>query len=66
MTGPLFVLWSVKHSRWWERHGIGYCETLDRAGLYTSEQCDRIEHGSQRAGRYDQISVRIPAAAVGK
>lgn len=61
----LYVLWSVKHGRWWMARALGYSETLDRAGLYTSEECDRLEYGSQRAGRFDQISVRIPACAVG-
>jgi hypothetical protein len=64
MTELLFVVWSVKHSRWWEARGRGYTESLAKAGRYTAAECDKIEGGSQRARRFDQISVRIPVSAV--
>lgn len=55
-----FVVWSVKHGMWWDKDECGYTSDLSRAGTYTAAQCDEIEARSQSAGRYSQISVRIP------
>jgi hypothetical protein len=60
----VFVVWSVKHGLWWDKDEAGYTADLNKAGTYTAAQCDAIEERSQCAGRFSQISVRIPLARI--
>jgi hypothetical protein len=60
----LFFIWSVKHQLWWKENEAGYTPALNEAGLYTADQAQVIEERSQCAGRFDQISVRVPLSCM--
>ncbi len=58
-----YRIWSIEHGRWWKGNESGYTNDIDKAGLYSVVQANRI---CIDANKFKLDEAMVPVESEGK